>query len=229
MTSSSSASPQTEPKLVAVQNADQFIRLLSEVCTAAAKGDLERRLMVTSSDPEMMQIAYSVNHLLDSTDAFVRESTASLTAASHGKFHRRFIQQGMPGTFRQAAGVINSATKDMKVKHDALAVQDEERTRVVKEIEELLVASTDRVLKALSGITKISKQTKLLALNAKIEAVRAGEAGRGFSVVAGEVEAMSNDVAAIMLSAEKMFDEFHRSVEEVLERSSALAQESKAA
>ncbi len=226
---SSSASPQTNLSLAAVNNAEEFIRILAGVCDAAAKGDLEKRMLVESSDPELMQIAYAVNHLLDSTDAFVRESTASLRAASSGRFHRRFIQQGMPGTFRQAAGVINQATKGMKVKHDALAVQDEERMKVVKEIEELLVASTERVLKALSGITKISKQTKLLALNAKIEAVRAGEAGRGFSVVAGEVEAMSNDVAAIMESAERMFDEFHKSVEEVLARSSTLAEESKAA
>lgn len=227
--SSSSASRQTKPALVTINNPDEFIKILAGVCDAAAKGDLEQRMLVTSSNPELMQIAYSVNHLLDSTDAFVRESTASLQAASSGKFHRRFIQQGMPGTFRHAAGVINQATKGMKVKHDALAVQDEERMKVVKEIEQLLVASTERVLKALSGITRISKQTKLLALNAKIEAVRAGEAGRGFSVVAGEVEAMSNDVAAIMESAEKMFDEFHKSVEEVLERSSTLADERKAA
>ena len=72
---------------------------------------------------------------------------------------------------------------------------------------ETLNSSTVNIGQILEVITSISQQTNLLALNAAIEAARAGEAGRGFAVVADEVRNLAHRTQDSAQQVQKMIEE----------------------
>lgn len=72
----------------------------------------------------------------------------------------------------------------------------EDLVQANKRVTELLLQSVENILGTISQIKKIASQTKLLAINAGIEAAQAGDAGRGFLVVAEEVKELSRQTSA---------------------------------
>jgi hypothetical protein len=77
----------------------------------------------------------------------------------------------------------------------------------------------DEITEVLAFIKQIADETKMLGLNAAIEAARAGDAGRGFGVVAGEIRKLSDESKQTIVSIRDLITEIKDKVAETVHKS----------
>jgi methyl-accepting chemotaxis protein len=135
----------------AAADQDAALCAIAELCQRVAAGDIEGRLPMLPGEsylPDVAAARAGLNRLLDLVDAFVRESTGSLSAASQGRYHRRFLARGMRGTFRHSAATIDEARRAMQRGVEAIDQAAAHRRTLAGEFESVVMAMSQNVAAA---------------------------------------------------------------------------------
>lgn len=171
-----------------ISNASSQLASASEELNAVTE-DSARGLRQQNN--ELEQAATAVNEMTAAVEEVARNAASTSEASRETDEHSRNGQDQV----HQTVSSINALTNDL--------------TETAENVESL-AAEVNSITQMLDVIRAVAEQTNLLALNAAIEAARAGEQGRGFAVVADEVRALAHRTQQSTTEIEQMIGSVHK-------------------
>lgn len=166
----------------------QSVHEMGTIAEASAKNLQLQNDEIEQAAVAVNQMSQAAGEVADNASSTSSESKASNEAAAEGRLR-------LTGTIDSIKELTDNVL-DSSHQADGLA----ERTLSISKILEVIRA--------------IANQTNLLALNAAIEAARAGEAGRGFAVVADEVRSLAQRTSASTTEIETLINDVQKSTQE---------------
>ena len=175
-----------------IQNLREIVQQVKTAARQVNKGttDSEMFARALSSDAlrQAEELAVTLNSVQAMTEAIQRTGESAREAESVARSASATAKKGGEAVDRTLGGIL-------EIRQTVV-----ESTRKVKRLAE----GSQEISKIVALISQIASRTNLLALNASIEAARAGDAGRGFAIVADEVRQLADRSAKALKEIEQI-------------------------
>lgn len=187
----------------------------------------DNSLQLTSSANQISAAATEQSrNILQQTDS-INNFSAVLTELSSTANEMSRSASNMVETSRQAIDLANLGNEAIQTSQKSI-----EEIRVTNnntsEKFTTLVGKVENIAQVMGTITKIADKTNLLSVNASIEAVKAGEFGKGFSVVAAEIRRLADQTVTATEEIKEFISDIQKSANAAMmsmEKSSATTKE----
>ncbi|WP_238900383.1 methyl-accepting chemotaxis protein [Clostridium sp. YIM B02500] len=191
--------------IVEIMNSSSDISATSEELSATTEEIASKMEIVNESTEHISKGVQDLSATTEEVTASTEEISSAINSIA------KDAENSLASVNEIKERAYNIRNKSSKSIEESNLIYDKNRLNILESIENSKIVSEVRIMA--NSIGSIAEQTNLLALNAAIEAARAGEHGKGFAVVADEVRKLAEQSSNAVYNIQTMVSQVEASVE----------------